>query len=808
MGIYDDFKYALRRLFKSKLFTLLTVAVIAIGFGLCIYMYSFLNTISFKALPFKDGERIVTISGVIYGNYIANPSISLHDFEEIRKNTNSLQEIGAYSEGYVNVSQGEAVRRFNASWVEPEVFAFTRTQPLKGRSFTFQEVKQGAAPVVVISYAMWVNLFAQSEAIIGQTVQVDGQVASIIGVMPEGYSFPRNSQIWLPLTQSAAMVKRGEGQRLAGYARVNADSTVAQANAEVTQIMKRQELSYPETNSYMGAFVDSFQISAIGQGTMDFILAIAGVVALTMLLSFINIGNLLFARASQAARETAVRVAIGAPKRRLISLMVFESGILCFAGALVGLGLAAIGLMLTGPATANFTGDVPYYWWQFGIDETTFVAVIILVMIGVFFAGVLPGMRAMKTDFNAILRDGGRSGDSKNATRVSAVLVVSEIFLTTSILVIAALLGLSTLQATVTNYGAKTEGALTAKITLDQRSQNQRDAQWRYWSDLAYSLENNPTFGKTALMSSLPGVWAFQNDYIVEGEEYDGRNFPRANTVIVFPSSLANLDVKLVAGRYFGGQDQKDTQPVAIVTQSFADKHWPQQSALGKRFHIRTREGGANWLTVVGVVQNVIHGQPYTANAKGPTLYLPLSQNSSADMMLAVEYQGTEQAAKQQLHQVVSRLNSAVPAYLVKPYERLIDQNTAAISFISNIFVLFGLVALVLAASGIFGVMAKTVVQKTKEIGIRRALGATKLNVRKLFLVRGGKQLIIGLILGLICAVPLVGPIKSILDTSSFILAMVFVGVPLAVSAVVLGAIIIPTRSVLAKQPCDSLRAD
>jgi len=803
----SDFKYAIRLLAKRPGFTVLTTLVMAAGIGLSVYLFSFLNTMAFKPLPFKDGESLIVLDRIQNGNKQNGGSVDLHDLYEIRTNVKGISEVGAYSQESVNIAGRDGARRYNAIAAEPNIFRITRTKPILGREFSEAENQTGAERVTVISYDFWQNHFGGDAEVLDQTLRINGVSNRVIGVMPEGYFFPRNTDLWLPMRQDATKLARGKGGNFSGMAHLDPGITMQDINAQLVVISKRLEQKYPETNKNIGAYVTTFPMSTIGNDADVFIYSMYMVAILLLVLASINVGNLLLSRAVERGQETAIRVALGAPRSRLIGQMLWESIIICTLGGTIGLLVAAWGLEVSESITATFTSDKPFFWWKFSVDAFTMKIFVFFVLSTILLTGLLPAWKNSGSDFNAVLRDGTRGALGKKAGRMNRILVISEVFLSITILIAAAVMVVGTYLATNADYGANTDNKMTAKIRLTQADYPTVEKRAQFAHTLQTQLENSVGIGAVTVTSAIPGQGEWQPTMAVEGIEYaKDQGYPRANYVVVTPGSLAKLGVELKQGRYFESVDNGLDKRTVIVSESFVSRHFKNESPLGKRIRIVATDGDEqNWLTVVGVVGHTIHGQSFGKRANSPGIFRPVTQAPRFNLSITMEMKSDATVVINTLRKTLESIDSDLPAYRIKTYKEVISRNSAGIGFISKIFFLFGMVAVVLASSGIYGVMSNTISQRTQEIGIKRALGADDNRITKEYLMNGFKQLCWGGIPGLLAGGGVGFAISQIMSTGNGVLIVITTLMISIIGSVVMLATYVPTKRALQLEPSDAL---
>lgn len=809
MSIVNDQKYAIRLLLKKPGFALLTMSVMAAGIGLSIYLFSFMNTMIFKDLPFKDGGSIVQISGSLNGMR-QNNEINLHDFYEIRNNVKSATEFSAYTSESVNVSGRDGARRYVAKVTEHNMFKITRTKPLLGREFTPNDSLPGAAAVVVIGYDVWQNYFGGDSEVLGKSLRVDGTLHEVIGVMPEGYYFPDETDMWLPKQESATNLLRGEGAGVYGLAHVKDGASLKALNQELDLIMQRIQERYPETNSGVGAYADSIPKTLVADG-IAVVYAMHVAAILILILASVNVGNLLLSRAVERGKETAIRVALGAPRSRLISQMLWESIFICGIGGLIGLCVLSWGLSVTEGITATFFDGKPFFWLKFGIDLYTVQIFLFFIVLTVFVTGFLPAWKNSGADFNSVLRDGTRGALGKKSGRLNRFLIISEIFLSLVVLIIASVITVGTYKATHADVGANTDNILLANVQINEKSYPTEEDKRVLVKKIQTRLENNSGIGNVMISSVLPGQTSYYAPTMaVEGREYTqegNESYPRANFIVTVPGALSKLGVELKEGRYFNSGDESKDSATVLITESFAERHFSQSSPVGKRIRVVEHDKGTpKWLTIVGVVEHTIQGQANSESGRKPTVFQPYYQAPSNNVTLALELRSDRASVTSSLRDVLQSIDPNLPAYNMEMYEDHIERLSAPLRFISSVLLIFGGVAVILAASGIYGVMSNTVNQRTQEIGVKRALGALDSTITKEYLKKGMWQFIWGGVPGLAIGCLMGFAMSQDMGVDSSDLTLIALFLTSVVGGTVMIAAYQPAQKILQLEPSDALR--
>ncbi|MDU4092292.1 MAG: ADOP family duplicated permease [Pantoea sp.] len=808
MSMLFDFRYACRLLLKRPGFALFTTLIMAIGLGMCIYMYSVINGLVLKPLPFNDGDRMVMVSPSINDVRLGDSPIGYMDFADIKAKSQRLEQVGYYYGEVANISLDGQASRYIAIRAEPDLFSFTGVLPEQGRLFNQQDTGEGANPVAVIAHEMWQNYFGGRQDILSQTLLINGVKTQIIGVMPAGYAFPMNNQIWLPSALNPLHMTVENAPSVQVFAKIRPGFTVEEADAELKNIMAARAQSYPEINGGRSAFAITFMDSFIGEDSKPIFLIMLLAVGLVLVLACCNVGNMLLVRAIERSKETAIRVAHGAPPLRVVLQMMWESVILCCAGGVIGLLLAGWGLSLTNRLIVTIVPDQPPFWWQLGIDSGVVVKTVLLVVAASLITGALPAWKMVNSNVNDALRDGTRGAQSRSSSRISRALVIFEVALSCAVLCIGALLSLVVAQAAKIDYGVDTQNVWSAKVSLPERSYPGAMDKFNFANRLVDELKSQPAVEQAGLISRLPGEFTPANSIELEGASYlrSNRNqYPRVNDVIAYPGTLEALGVKAQSGRLLGLSDDGSSQKVVVVTQSFITRYMPDETLpIGKK--IRWIDGDdRDWYTIVGVIPHIIQGRPFGHSKEMPTLYRSMLQVPQDQVSIIAKGLNHENLSHI-IQAGVSRIDNQLPVYQEKTLQEVIARNTAGLSYISILFNVFGIMAVLLAGSGIYGVMAKTIHQRYAEFGTRRALGATPGAILALIMKQGWWQLAIGLAISL----PVIGAVTPmivrIFGGQGWGMLALFAVTALLIAAVVTVATLVPAKRAVQIQPMDALR--
>ncbi|MGX9522712.1 ABC transporter permease [Vibrio mediterranei] len=799
-----DINYVTRTMFKRPGFTVLTLMIMACGLGLGIYMYSLINTLAFKPLPFTDGKRMVMVSPSINDVRLGDSPLNYVDYQAIKSSSKTIEDLGYYYGEIANVSiDGKAVR-YVAIRAQSDLFKFTDTQPAQGRNFNQVDIVAGANPVAIIGYQLWKDKLGGRADVLGQQIEINGVGTEIIGVMPDGYEFPMNNQLWLPTQISSSKITRENAPGVFVFAKLVKGKNLTNANLELSEIMKSLATSYPKTNTGRSAFAITFMDSFVGEDSKPIFMMMLFGVALVLLLACCNVGNLLLARASERSKESAIRMALGAPTFRLISQMMLESILICTLGGILGVLLAGWGLSLTNQVITSIVPDNPPFWWELGLDPDVLFKAVILTILVSMVTGSLPAWRMTQCNIMDVLRDGTRGAQSRRSGKLSRALVIFEVLLSCTILSLGAYLTAVVYEAKQIDYGINEQGLYTAKVSLPDHYTPQQIR--NFYLGLQSELQSSSPDLTVGMMSKLPGEFSLSRKVVLENLTTldDEQNLlPIANAISVLPGTLSIMDVKLKEGRLLNSSDNANSRNVVVITDSFAHRYWPgEKDVLGKKIRLLDSD---EWSTVVGVVSHVIQGRPFGHSKHMPTVYQSALQKPQRQIAI-VTHNPIETNTNFNIERAVTNLDAGLSVYQPKSMKQLLERNTAGLTYIVILFNLFGFVAALLAGSGIYGVMAKTISQRYQELGIRRAMGATEGNIIKMLMIQGLRQLAIGILLSapiVFTVSPLIG---NIIGTSAISPMVLFSIIAICIALIVIIATLVPSQKAIKQNPMCALR--
>jgi predicted permease len=747
-SLWKDFKYSARMLLKAPGNTVVSVIALALGIGLTTTMFSITYGVIFRGLPFEDSHRIMFLGRNNPAEDIQQMGVAVHDFLDWREQQTSFEDLGGFYTGTVNVSGLEGrPERFSGAFMMAGGLDMLRVPPLMGRLFVEGEDQPGSPHVAILGYTLWQNNFGGDLDIIGRTVRMNGEVTTIVGVMPEGFYFPMNDQLWVPYRQNVAEIERSEGTWLGVFGRLKDGVSREAAQAEFSTIAQRLAMEYPETNEGVGATIEPYTERFVGSELSALLYTMLAAVFLVLVIACVNVANLLLARVSVRSKELAIRSALGAGRWRIVMQFLSETFTLAAVGAGLGLVIAWVGIRLWDNAVAQAE---PPYWMTFELDGAVLLFAVALTAVAAVMAGILPALKASGAKVNEILKDESRGTSSLRIGKLSKSLVVAEIALSCGLLVAAGLMIKSVVNLGNLEFGFDTENVMTARVGLFVSDYPDETVRLQFYEELVARLDAHPMVEVASLSSGLPTTGrGGRPNFAVEGEIYEAdQDYPRARQIITTPHHFETFGVSVLQGRDFGTQDTRDNLPVALVNLPFAERYFPGESPIGRRIRVGDSESEEPWLTIVGVVPDMYLDPPENEEPEG--FYVPLAQSDARFLSIAARPVGGDPSALAPvLRDEVMAVDSDLPIYWVRTVAAEVAENTWFYKVFSTLFVVFGAAALFLGAVGLYGVMAFYVSRRTQELGVRMALGAQASDVLKLVLKQGLFQLGLGLFLGL-----------------------------------------------------------
>ena len=810
--IFNDIRYGIRSLIKRPSFTSIAIVTLALGIGANTAIFSVVNAVLLRRLPFTHPEQLVTLwERNPKQGYEQNPPAA-GNFIDWRDQNRVFAQMAIYEPSKkFNLSFEDRAERITGAAVSASLFDLLGVSPVRGRAFSSAEEQTGRNQVVVISEAFRRSHFVANPTPVGETLALDGKNYEIIGVMPEGFQFPGGSgtvlrtftaapaNLWVPLTLDAETIRQRSSHSLNVIGRLKPGVTVAQATSEMDAIQQRLEQQYP--TFYVGSNV---KIVPLGEqvvgATRRPILVLLGAVAFLLLIACANVANLLLARAASRKKEIALRAALGAGRIRIIRQLLTESLLLSFAGGVAGTLLAAWGVRaLSTIVPANFPrrDEISIDLWVLGFT------LLISVLTGVVF-GLGPAMTSAKVNLTEALKAGGRNTAGAPSHRLRNLLVIAEISLALVLLIGASLMIQSFLRLQNVNAGFKTDHRLTMEVSLPPTSypRAQRPA---FFQQLLERTSKLPGVEAIAAAKHLPLSGDNMNfAFDIEGRPFPNGQSPGADCRVVTPDYFKTLEIPLIKGRILSDSDSPQSAHVLLINERMARRYFPNEDPIGKTIVLGINNFTGQIVGVVGDVKHVgldaeVNEEVYVAYAQAPFW---------TDMNLIVKTSGDPASVVGPIRNEVASLDRNVPIGKVRTMDAVVAESVAQPRFRTFLLTLFGIVALLLATVGIYGVMSYAVTQRTQEIGIRMALGAQISDVRRLIVGHGIALALIGVAGGVAGAFVLTRLLATLLFGVTPTDVRTYAAVSIGLIAAALIACFVPARRATKVDPLVALRCE
>jgi predicted permease len=750
-SMWLDFRFALRQLINAPAFTAAAVGMLALGIGVNATVFTVTNAVLFKGFRLVQGnDRILYIHDEKNGQY---SGVSYPDFQDWQSQARSFDGMGAVADLRITLNdQSDFPERYTATRITTNAFHLLGREPFMGRDFAPSDAIAGAPAVAILSYGFWERRFGKDPQIIGRTLENDGGSRSIvIGVMPKNFSFPQNQDLWIPLL-TEDLQRRDARNLWFAFGRLRDGVSVESARAELATIGNRLATVYPQSNEGQVLRPHTFAEFFIGPQAITTYGMLWGAVGFVLLIACVNLANLMLARVIARSREISQRIALGASRWRIIRQLLIESLLLSTIGGFLGWWIARIGVdsyvLATNPAVGEWRRDLLDYTMDYRV--LTYLTAI-SIGTGLLF-GFAPALRCSRLDLNAVLKNAGIGAiGMRGRTPPYRFLLAAEVALAIVLLAGAGAMIRSFLNIYNADVGASIANIRTMFLHLPEVKYPNRETQISFFDDLKARLETVPGVESASIGNPPASGVPRPRPYQLQGDvAVDEQSRPAAVTQTIGPDYFRTLGAA-VSGREFNQFDGASGVPVVVVNRRFADKHWPGQNALGQRLRLFDRGTPQVWRTVVGVVSNIIYDP--SRQEITPVIYMPYAQMpGEADMWVLVRTPLRANELVTAFRHVVSALDPDVPVWL-GPYnlaERLAaGQLYGTVRNHAILLLIFAGVALVLASFGLYAVIANSLSQRTREIGIRIAVGATTRDILKLVLNVAMFPVVIGLITGL-----------------------------------------------------------
>ena len=800
--MFQDLRYAFRQLIKSPGFAAVTILTLALGIGACTAIFSVVSAVLLRPLDYPDPARLVVIRETQLPDF-PEFSVSPPNYLDWEKQTKSYEHLAAYTGARINLTGDGEPQQLVGVKATAHYFDVYGIKPALGRMFLPEEDAPGKNHVVVLSYGFWHRVFGGAADVVGRPIQLNGEPYTVVGVAPLGFGIASKVDAWMPMAfkpdETANDARGGHFLNVAG--RLRPGVTVAQAEAELKVLAAQLATQYPDSNKGWGIFMMPMQDYSV-RDVRTVLYTLLGAVGCVLLIACANIANLLLARATARHREISIRAALGASRARLVRQLLTESVLLAVCGGLAGMLFARWGLdalLALAPPSLPRVTDIR-------LDAGVLVFSLALsVMTGLIF-GIAPAWLAARTDMNEALKQGSRGSTEGGARgRMRSALVVIEVTLALMLLGGAGLLARSFIQLAQVNPGFIPEDATVLRLALPQKKYPLPEQQNAFANQLLERVKSLPGVQSAGVTHSMPLV----GDYVL-GFNIEGRpaiapsDLPNTNYYAITPDYFRAMGIRLVRGRIFTEQDDAKAPRVAIINETLARQHFPNEDPIGKRINITN--GPDTWREIVGIVGDI--KQYGVDKATSNQSYEPFAQVPFSGINVVIRTKGSPAPLLSALRPTVYAVDKDQPVGIIRPLEDIVADSIARQRFAMTLLTVFSLVALVIAAVGIYGVMAYSVVQRTGEFGIRMALGAQQRDVLRLVLMQGGKLIGLGLIIGLAATLAASRAMGSMLFNTSAQDPLTLGGITLLLAFVALIACLLPASRATKVNPIDALRAE
>jgi putative ABC transport system permease protein len=801
-GLRRDVAHAVRSLMRSPGVAIPGIIALALGIGLTSAMFSVVYSTMLRGLPFRDSDRIAMVNQVEPSRPAdEQDALALPDFDDYRARQRSFQLFGAYFLGNANVSGGDRPDRLGSARITPDAMDLTSVRPILGRPLNATDDVVDAPLVALIGYQTWRDRFAGDSSVIGKTIRVNDRVHAIVGVMPEGFSYPGHVELWMPLRVDRAS-PRAATTTVMTIGLLRRGVGIPAANADLRTIASSRVVDRTDSTArVMRPLVQTFVRNTIRRQVFSLLYAMLGAVGLVLIVACANVANLLLHRAADRTKEIGVLAALGATRGAIIRRALVEAALLAFAGAALGIALSVTFIRVYSHAIP--ASERPF-WMDIRLYPPVLAFTVVIAILSGLVAGVMPALQSARIDVSAILKDDVFGVSALRVGRLSRGVVVAEIAVASAMLLAAGFITKSIVVLTHIDPGFRTEGIVSARITLSTPDTVRRA---RFFADLDRALRAIPGITTFDVASGVPGTGWNGGAIEVEGRVY-GRETrrPRVRTLAVSDGFFSTYQVKVVRGRAIAPTDAADRERVAVVSESFVRRVFADTDPIGKHIRFAGEEATPEpWVTIVGVMPTLYAASMDNVPRPPEVLTAFRQQRNPSSGTIAINGSGDVVAA---LRAAVAALDADVPLYDVRSLDAQLAASMWPMRLFGGTFVMFGIASIVLAAIGLYAVIAFSVSRRTRELGIRLALGATRADLVRMICGEASVTIGIGMVAGLALGALLSRALSGVLFGVSPSDPIVFASVGGILAAVALIASLVPAHRATRLDPVVALRAE
>ncbi len=803
-SVRQDVAFAARLIAKNAGVSAAAIVTIALGIGVNAMGFSIIHAAFLRGMPFEDGKALHMVTWTTEASRRSNTSFP--EFELWRDRSRSFTGLAAFDTSSMSLSDDRAQpEQVDGAWVTANAFEVLKQRPLVGRGLVPEDGRNGADPVVVIGASVWRNRYGGDPAVIGKSVRLNGRPATIVGVMPDRMQFPTTANVWAPFVRTEDMERRST-RILSIFGRLDHATDRRTAQSELDGLAKQGLPSDPEaTKGLVGVRVETFSDFFVGGKARPMFLVVMGAVCFVLLIACVNVANLMLSRAVTRGREMAVRVSMGATRVRLVCQLLIESAVLSAAGGSLGLWLAAIGI---GRFDAALEGSGRPYWLTFSVDATVVGYVAAICVLTTMLFGLAPALQISKTNANDVLKEGGRGAvGSRRAQWMTGSLVVGELALTVVLLVGAGLMVRSFFNVYSMDIGVPSDGLMSMRVQLPEEKYGSPEARQRFFTQIEQRLAASPGLESVAVTTAVPPFDSGERLIEVEGQSPETAS-RWVSTVTISRTFFATLKAPILRGRGFQATDAAPEVNDVIVNQQLVERVFARADPIGQRIRLTERNGtpGA-WHTIVGVSSSIRHGsfQDFETN---PVVYSLSDRQPPREGAFLIRSALLPSTVMNTVRREVQAMDPDQPVLAIQTVTDAITEASWPLRVFGALFAVFGAIALTLSAVGLYGVMAYAVSQRTQEIGVRMALGASWRQVSGQVLTRGLRHLSLGLAIGGLGALALSRVLQRVVVQIEPADPITFAAIAALLAAVAALACLIPARRAARVDPLIALRAE
>ena len=808
-AIWQDVRFGFRMLMKHRVATIVCVVALALGIGANTAMFSVAEAFLLHPVPFENSEGIVALVDSRPQQNIEMSGVAPATYFDWQKEAHSFEQLGAYEWDELNLTGDREPQKVQNFQVSANFFPLLGVHPQLGRAFLPEEEEPGKNQEIMLSHSLWEQRYASDPKIVNKVVKVDGKSFTVVGVMAKGFDFPMPAETWTPLALDLKERLRRDNRWLWVLGRLKPDVSFSVAAAEMQTITKRQGEAYPDTNKgweLRPRLLREFVTSTL---TRQYTLLLMGAVGFVLLIACADVANVQFARVTGRANEFAVRTAMGGSRWRVIRQLLIESLLLSLAGAALGLFFAQWDIELI---LAHMPPDVAKYvagWKTIRMDSGAFFFTLGVALLSGILSGIAPSLLSSRANLSETLKESGR-GSSLGRTRhrLRGALVIAEVALALVLLVGAGLLVKNFQGLLNVNESYSPQTLLTMNLTLPEMQYAQPAARREFHEQVLQRLGALSGLKSAALVTHVPyadGGGVGTDDFSIEGRPAAERG-ELLNAIVetTSPSYFSELNIALRSGRVLTDADGAETLPATVISESLARRYFPGQNPLGKHIKVGQPDSDRPWMTVVGVVNDVHYN--WINKEDVPTIYRSFRQAPPYYTTLVLRTSGDPLRFVSAARAEVVAVDPSLPLYNIKPMDKVITESITGIAYVAAMMAVLGVIALVLASVGVFGVMSYSVSERAREIGIRMSLGAQTRDILRLVLSGGMFLTVVGLAIGLPIAFVLARALSALLFGVEAGDPFSFIGLPLILASVAALACYLPARRAAALDPLKALR--